>query len=257
MPTFMIFKNKEVVESVRGADPKKLQETVRKLVNEADSNGADGFSSSSSGAGATWLAFTPPKGYGDVTTEVDVRGLDLLNSDSEYGTARVLFHQGKPQSLGSAKGKGSEAEGKDWVESDTDAQLMLYVPFMSTMKVHSIYLTSLPPKAEDSSEDEDVPMRPKTIQIYTNRANILGFDETEDVPATQSITLRSGDWDEKTGTARIDLRFVKFQNVKSLVIFVVDGDGDGEKTRIDRLRFLGETGEKREQGKLEKVGHED
>lgn len=99
-------------------------------------------------------------------------------------------------------------------------------------------------------------MRPKTIQIYPNRAHILGFEEAEDIPATQAITLSEKDWDE-TGTATIPLRFVKFQNVMSLVLFIVDGDGEGEKVRLDRVRIIGETGEKREMGKLEKVddGH--
>lgn len=98
-------------------------------------------------------------------------------------------------------------------------------------------------------------MRPKTIQIYPNCPHILGFEEAEDIIPTQSITLSEKDWDE-TGTATLSLRFVKFQNVTSLVIFVVDGDGEGEKVRIDRVRVIGETGEKRELGKLEKIGDE-
>lgn len=98
-------------------------------------------------------------------------------------------------------------------------------------------------------------MRPKTIQIYSNRAHILGFEEADDIPATQSITLSAEDWDS-TGTATVSLRFVKFQNVTSLVVFVVDGDGDGDKVRLDRVRIIGETGEKRELGTLEKIGDE-
>lgn len=96
-------------------------------------------------------------------------------------------------------------------------------------------------------------MRPKTIQIYTNRPHILGFEEAEDIPSTQAITLSDTDWDS-TGTATFSLRFVKFQNVTSLVLFIVDGDGEGDKVRVDRIRVIGETGEKRDLGKLEKVG---
>jgi hypothetical protein len=98
-------------------------------------------------------------------------------------------------------------------------------------------------------------MRPHTVKLYTNKPHILGFDEAEDVEATQTITLEAKDWDSN-GRANIALRFVKFQNVTSLVLFVVDGDGEGEKTRIDRIRLIGETGEKRELGKLEKIGDE-
>lgn len=250
LPTFIVFKNQQIVESIKGADPRKLQTVVKKLSAEADSDGANGFGESS-GSGPTWLAATLPKGYQDVTDQIDVRGLDLLNADSECGTARTLFEGSKPSSLADGKGKGKaggEEGSKDWVESDTDEQLMLFAPFMSTLKVHTLQITSLPPK-----DDDDAPMRPKTIQIYSNRAHVLGFDEAEDLPATQSIVLGPRDWDEKTGTAKVELRFVKFQNVSSLVVFVVDGEGGGEKVRIDRLRVIGETGEKRD-GKIEKVG---
>lgn len=98
-------------------------------------------------------------------------------------------------------------------------------------------------------------MRPKTIKIYTNRAHTVGFDEAESLPETQTITLEAKDWDS-TGTATLSLRFVKFQNVTSLVFFIVDGDGDSEKVRIDRVRLIGETGEKRDPGKLEKIDHD-
>ena len=98
-------------------------------------------------------------------------------------------------------------------------------------------------------------MRPKTLQIYHNRPHILGFEEAEDIPATQVVTLAESDWDS-TGTANIPLRFVKFQNVTSLVVFIVDGEGSGDRVRVDRFRIIGETGEKRDQGKLEKIDHD-
>lgn len=225
---------------------------MKKLSAEADSDGVNGFGESSTSS-ASWTATNTPKGYFDVTDQVDMRGLDLLNSDSECGTARTLFDGNIPSSLDVGKGKGkatsNEGDGKDWVESDTDEQLMLYVPFMSTLKVHTLQITSLPPK------EDDAPMRPKNVQIYSNRAHVLGFDEAQDLPATQTIAIAPGDWDEKTGTAKVELRFVKFQNVTSLVIFVVDGDGEGEKVRIDRLRIVGATGEKRD-GKIEKIEHD-
>ena len=240
------------MQTIKGGNPRELQAVVKKLSAEADSDGANGFGESS-GSGSTWLAASLPKGYGNVTDQVDVRGLDLLNSDSHCGDARTLFNSSKPSSLESGKGKGKasgEEGGKDWVESDTDEQLMLFLPFMSTLKVHTLHITSLPPKGDD-----DAPMRPKTIQIYSNRAHVLGFDEAEDLPATQSVTLSSRDWDEKTGTAKVELRFVKFQQVTSLVIFIVDGEGTSDKVRVDRLRIIGETGEKRS-GKIEKIGDE-
>ncbi|KAF2176713.1 DUF1000-domain-containing protein [Zopfia rhizophila CBS 207.26] len=254
MPTFMIFKNGRELSKINGAKPQELSEAIKRLAAEAESGGASGgFGEASSSAGGAWRGARLPRGYSDVTDQVDVRGLDLLNSDSDFGGVRALFETTMPTTLaiGKGKGTGSSSESKkDWVESDVDEQLMLYLPFISTLKVHTIQLTSCPP----NSEDEDAPMRPKTIHLYTNRQHNLGFEEAEDIPATQTIELKPSDWDEKTGTARLELRFVKFQNITSLVLFVVDGEGDGEKTRLDRVRIIGDAGEKREMGKLEKIG---
>ena len=226
--------------------------------------GGSGEASSSSSSDSGWLGLDHSRGYRNITAEVDPRGLDLLNFNSELGKAAILFNESKPSALASdtkCKGKsdtsGAEREskvGKDWVESDTDEQLMLYVPFKSKLKIQSLQITSLPPRRSGEDNEDDIPMRPHTIRLYLNEPHILGFEEAEDIPATQEISLEPRDWDEGTGTARIDLRYVKFQNVTSLVIFVFDGNGEGEKVRVDRLRIIGETGEKRELGKLEKIG---
>lgn len=245
MPTFIIFKNGRRIQTIRGADPKQLSSAVKNLANEAGAasvEGSGGFAESSTSS--SWVAAEPAKAYSDVTDQVDIKGLELLNFDNNFGTVRTLFDSTKPTALNSSK-----STSKDWVESDTDDQLMIYVPFQSTLKVHSLQLTSIPP-----TSGEEALMRPKTVQIYTNRSHILGFEEAEDITSTQTITLESRDWDCKTGTAKIELRFVKFQNVSSLVLFIVNGDGEGEKVRIDRVRIIGESGEKRHPGKLEKVG---
>ncbi|KAH0341481.1 DUF1000-domain-containing protein, partial [Aureobasidium melanogenum] len=243
MPTFMVFKNGRETQRIRGADPKALDAAVKSLASEAESSSADASSSSSSG---TWIGASLPRGYSDITDSVDLLNLDFLNVDSEAGNARTVFNTAQP----SAISKSSSAAGKDWIESDTDEQLMMYMPFQSSLKVHSLHITSFP------TEGDDDVVRPRTLKLYTNKSNVLSFDEAESLPSTQDITLQESDWDAKTGTARVDLRFVKFQNVTSLVIFVAEGEGDGEKTRIDRIRIIGETGEKRAMGKLEKIGDE-
>lgn len=252
MPTFIVFERGRPASTVRGADPGKLSEAVRKLASEASKS--DDASGESAGAGGGWLGAGVPKGYTDVTDQVDMKGLDLLNQDSDKGSARVLFDPSKPSSL-NGKGKEKAAGGTtDWVESDTDEQLMLHIPFNSKLKIHTLHITSLPPSS--SEDDDDAPMRPKTIRLYTNRAQILGFEEADDVPNVQTVELRPEDWDEKTGTARLDLRFVKFQSVTSLGMFFADGEGTSDKLRLDRIRILGDVGEKREMGRLEKIGNE-
>jgi hypothetical protein len=246
MPTFIIFKAGRETKRIRGADPKGLDAAVKQLAQEAGRADEGGAAAASSSGGATWTGAAAPRSYADITDSVDVLGLDFLNLDGEKGDKRAIFSANKPSSLDNKK----DSTAKDWIESDTDEQLMLFIPFQSTLRLHSLHITSLPP-----SDDSDV-MRPKTLKLYTNRSTVLGFDEADDTPVTQELEINEGDWDSKTGTAKVELRFVKFQNISSVVIFVVDGDGDGEKTRIDRIRFFGETGEKRAMGKLEKIGDE-
>ncbi|KAH6660627.1 thioredoxin [Truncatella angustata] len=248
LPTFIIFRDGKIVDKVKGADPNRLKTILEKLANEIETAGEAG-GSSSGGGGMTWLGADLPRGYSDISDIVDVRGLELLNADSEF-SVRTLFNKPKPAGLGK-----SSSEDKDWVESDTDEQLLLFVPFNSAVKLHTLQITSLPPNAEDDDDEDEIPVRPKTIKLFTNRPHNLGFDEADDIQPTQEIEIQEGDWNAN-GTASISLRFVRFQNISSLVLFVVDGDGDSEKVRLDRVRLIGESGEKREMGKLEKIGDE-
>ncbi|KAI1208940.1 DUF1000-domain-containing protein [Annulohypoxylon truncatum] len=246
LPTFIIFRDGSVVDKVKGADPKKLQTVIEKLSGDIENASQGGGSSS----GISWKGADLPRGYTDVSDSIDVRGLELLNADESHFSVRNLFNKNKPSALSKDAATGDE---KDWVESDTDEQLLLFTPFNSAIKLHTIQITSLPPTGDD--DDDDVPMRPKTLKLFTNRPHNLGFDEADDINPTQTIEIGENDWNDN-GTANLGLRFVRFQNVTSLVIFVVDGDGDGDKVRVDRIRFIGESGEKREMGKLEKIGDE-
>nr|KMM68969.1 hypothetical protein CPAG_05292 [Coccidioides posadasii RMSCC 3488] len=248
MPTFLIFKDGDVVQTIQGANSRGLTDAVRKFAaggEGGDTGAAAGGESSESGS--NWLGAAVPKGYQDITDQVDLKGIDLLNCDNDIGPGKNIFERLQPSAL---KPKAKEESKPDWVESDTDEQLMLFMPFNASLKIHSLHITSLPPK----DEDDEVPMRPKTIKLYTNRSHIIGFDEADDVQPTQEVTIEPRDWDAKTGTAKVDLRFVKFQRVASLVVYFVDGDGDGEKIRVDRIRLFGDSGEKMEMGKLEKFG---
>jgi len=216
-----------------------------------DSSG-EASAGASGSAGPQWTGASVPRGYPDLTEQIDMQGLDFLNVDSESGPRKSIFETGRPSAL-DTKGKAA-AGGKDYITSDTDEQLMLFIPFQSTVKLHSLHITSIP--SDGAEADDEPPMRPRTLQFYANRSHVLGFDEADDTQATQTLEIAEGDWDAKTHTAKVELRFVKFQNITSLVVFVVDGEGDGEKTRIDRIRLYGETGEKRTMGKLQKVGDE-
>lgn len=138
IPTFIMFRDGKVAEKVTGADPMKLQALVQKISQESQSaaSGSGGASGSASGGGNSalgWRGASLPRGYTDVTDQIEVPRTELLNFDEEFGGVRVLFDSGKPGAL--SGGKNTE---KDWVVSDTDEQLLLFAPFMSMVKLHTI-----------------------------------------------------------------------------------------------------------------------
>ncbi|SPN96793.1 related to thioredoxin-like protein [Cephalotrichum gorgonifer] len=247
LPTFILFRDGKEVSKVTGADPTKLQEMVNKISDAA------GESSGSGSGGDVWMGAGLPRGYGDVTSQIEPKGCELLNVDDDAPPVQVLFDSTKPSALDESRAAALKASGeKDWIDSGADDQLLLFMPFQSVVKLHTIQITSIPPSAAEDDDDEP-PMRPALIHLYTNKPHNLDFSEADDTPPTQAITLTSSDWNAD-GTANISLRFVKFQNISSLIIYVNKGDGEGEKVRVDRIRLIGEAGEKRDMGKLEKMG---
>ncbi|KAJ2659106.1 hypothetical protein IW148_004399 [Coemansia sp. RSA 1199] len=110
-----------------------------------------------------------------------------------------------------------------YLESDVDEQLVLHVSFNQAIKLHSIMLKASGDRA------------PKSIKLFVNRTDV-GFDDAESAEATQEIEM-SADVYEKGGV--VNLRYVRFQNVNSLTIFVADNLGGDDVTAITQLAFIG------------------
>ncbi|KFH42282.1 Thioredoxin-like protein-like protein [Hapsidospora chrysogenum ATCC 11550] len=243
LPTFLVFRDGKVDETIRGANPAQLKKVVEKLVTEVGSLGEG-----SGSGGGDWKPAEIPKGYSDITDEVELRGCELLNAADDAGPVKVLFDSSKPSALNR---DGNTSPKKDFVQSGADDQLLLFIPFQSVVKLHTLQITSLPPQGE-----EDAPARPGVIHLYINRPQNMDFSEADDTEPTQAIEINAGDWNSN-GTANIPLRFVKFQKTTSVIIYVQKGDGEAETVRIDRLRLIGDAGAKREMGKLQKVGEDE
>jgi hypothetical protein len=140
LPTFILFRNGKVIDKVQGADPMKLQALVKKLSDEVQNLGSGSGEASGSGSGnggAAWRGAGLPRGYNDITDQVELRYCELLNVDPDAGSVRVLFDTAKPSALSGGKGAA-----KDWVESDTDEQLLLFMPFQSMLKLHTLQVSS-------------------------------------------------------------------------------------------------------------------
>jgi len=121
--------------------------------------------------------------------------------------------------------KSRNATGS-YLLSDADEQLLLNIPFNQAVRIRSIILKS-----------NDIKRAPKTVKLLINRPS-LGFEDVEDVvepEAAQILELTS----EQAEGKPIQLRFVRFQSVNSLHLFVESTHGGEDESRIDVLDIFG------------------
>lgn len=138
LPTFIFFRNGKVADKVQGADAVRLQSVVQKLHDEVQNLSNSGGGGEASGSGnssgtVNWQGAELPRGYTDITDQIELQRCELLNVDPDAGGVRVLFDRSKPSAL-----SGGKSAAKDWVESDTDEQLLLFTPFQSMLKLHTL-----------------------------------------------------------------------------------------------------------------------
>lgn len=189
MPTFILMKSKQVIDTMKGADAKKLKELIEKH------------------SGGVTEEDTEVPGMADLVKLINSSGSNCLNEDDEYTYKNVL------------------ADTDTKLKSDCDEQLMLSLSFNQSVKVHSLKI-----RAPNDGTG------PKTIKIFVNQPNAVDFDQGERMEGQQKLVLEESDI---TGEKLIPLRFVKFQNVTNMVLFVVDNQGGDELTVMNYIKFIG------------------
>eukprot|EP00163_Fabomonas_tropica_P002910 TRINITY_DN1236_c0_g1_i1.p2 TRINITY_DN1236_c0_g1~~TRINITY_DN1236_c0_g1_i1.p2 ORF type:complete len:143 (-),score=35.44 TRINITY_DN1236_c0_g1_i1:934-1362(-) len=112
------------------------------------------------------------------------------------------------------------------LKSDCDEQLLLYIPFNEAVKLKDIRIKA---PADGSG--------PKTVKLYINQPN-LGFSDMEDIAPVQELELTEQQLNQE-GPA-IPLKFVKFQHVTSLTIFIENNHNDDEVTTVSRIQLYGQ-----------------
>jgi len=155
----------------------------------------------------TSSSFTLPGGQRDLTEFIVKSSVSCLNQDDSTPVKNVFQEEGH-------------------LASDSDAQILIYFPFQNTVKLHSIKIDAL----DDGSA-------PKTIKLFVNNTS-LNLNLAERERATQEIVLTAKDIN-----VVIPLKFVNFQNVNTLSLFVKDNFGNKDKTIIQRIIFIGQTRE--------------
>lgn len=111
------------------------------------------------------------------------------------------------------------------LQSDADEQLLLTIAFNQSVRIRSLAIQSSVPEEA-----------PKKIKIFINKSSI-GFEDVEDdAAAAQILDLTP---ENVANGERVQLRFVRFQKVNSIHIFVESNQGDADQTRIDSIEVFG------------------
>ncbi|KAI4364572.1 hypothetical protein MLD38_020646 [Melastoma candidum] len=159
----------------------------------------------------------------DLSDCVDWSGVECLNQSSSHSLVNALK-------------QGYREDDGLFLESDADEQLLIYIPFNQVVKLHSIVIKG--------PEEEG----PKTIKLYSNREH-MGFSNVNDFPPSDSTVLS----EENLKGKPVILKYVKFQNVRSLTIFIEDNQSAGDITKVQKIALFGTTVETTDMKGLKKV----
>lgn len=144
-------------------------------------------------------------GHMDLATFIVKNECECLNEADDHPLAHAL-----------TSGGGHLASG-------CDEQLIINISFNQVVKLHSL-------KMKAPSD-----MGPKVVKIFINQPRTLDFDQAAGNASVQELELSPSDLEGNP----IPLKFVKFQSVQNIQLFIKDNQSGGEVTQIDHLAFYG------------------
>ena len=152
--------------------------------------------------------------FDDLVEQLEMPQCQCLNMSSDHTLKHCLTME-------------SRDVADAWLESDADEELLVTLKFMQAVRISAIIVATRP---------DDVDHAPKEVKLFVNKVD-LDFDSAKSDKAVQELTLSKS---SAVSGERCELRFVNFQNVQELGIFVGSNQGGGEITRIGKLAVLGE-----------------
>ncbi|KAI5966229.1 txl1 [Candida pseudojiufengensis] len=254
VPTFIFFESGKEQSRIRGANAEELMKNLascnEKAQGETRKGNGSNFTSESSNAinSAEYkeLRDKIPKGYDVLNSHIDFGSFEALNIKSLYQNSEVKDVL--------KLDKKSESS----IISDSDSQILIVIPFLNISKIYSIFIKSSKnvKKEKLTIDEEDIEeiQQPNLFKIWPNKQNIISFEDASNDSKTPHIEKLDGDFD--SDWIELKLKFVKFQNVQNLTIFI-DGDDEDYHTIIDKIIIVGVNGESKEQKSLASLEQEE
>ncbi|CAF4782494.1 thioredoxin-like protein 1 [Pieris napi] len=113
--------------------------------------------------------------------------------------------------------------GGGYLASDCDEQLIINISFNQLVKLHSLKIKAPADKG------------PKFIKLFINQPRTLDFDQASGNASIQELEMTPNDLEGNP----VPLKFVKFQSVQNIQLFIKDNQAGDEVTQIDHLAFYG------------------
>ncbi|XP_030766301.1 thioredoxin-like protein 1 [Sitophilus oryzae] len=144
-------------------------------------------------------------GHMDLSPFITKAQCECLNESDEHPLAHAL------------------TSGGGYLQSDCDEQLIISIAFNQAVKIHSLKIKAPADKG------------PKNIRIFINQPRTLDFDLADSYTSVQDLKLSPEDLEDNL----INLRYVKYQNVQNIQLFVKDNQSGGDITQIEHLAVIG------------------
>lgn len=238
MPTFVFLLDGTEVARVVGADVNAVGKKFKEL-DESESKGR----SAATGSGSKEEQ-APPQGDADVAALVEKTKLHALNGSIFYGEAELLNVATKDKSE-DLRAIFDLSKPSKPVMSDTDSQILIYLPLTNKVRVKSIYI-----KTRANAQDET--SQPAShLKIWPNLPNVISFEDAASGNFKPAHDAPMGEADSD-GWVEVSLKYVLFQNVSSLQFFI-DGADEDSATSIEKIVVFGSKGDSTEHTKLEKI----
>ena len=148
--------------------------------------------------------------YDDLIEQIELPQCQCLNAASEHTLRHCLEAE-------------QREEAGTYLESDADEELLITLKFMQAVRISGLIVSTASGSADSA---------PKNLKLFVNKVG-LDFDSARSDKCVQEVELTKA---EAVGGARVELRFVNFQGVQELGIFVGSNQLSGV-VRLERLRF--------------------